>query len=98
MEPDFFATHHWVTGASGSGKPSWLSRIPVVLLQPGRRHPIVILDFKGELTALLLNIIIPALVNEPGGQRLLQDLRIVRPFGEHLPMLNLTLPEPGVPR
>lgn len=97
-EQDFFSTHHWVTGASGSGKTFLVIAILLSLLQPGRHHPIIMLDFKGELTALLLNTILPALVNQPGGQRLLQDLRIVRPFGEHLPMLNLTLPEPGVPR
>ena len=98
LERDFFATHHWITGASGSGKSFLVIALLICILSRQRPNPLIILDFKSELTTLLMDTVLPALVARPSGERLLANLRIVRPFGEHLPMLNLTLPEPGVPR
>lgn len=93
----FLEMHHWVCGGTGSGKSFWALAVLLLLLSDGR-FPVLILDFKGELTALILDVLIPALCRSPGGERLLGQLRVIRPFSRYLPRLNLTCPEPGVPR
>jgi len=98
LESDFFATHHWITGSTGSGKTYSAVSTLLSVLSRHPPKPVIVFDFKGELTTLLLTTILPALVAQPGGEHLLQHLRVVRPFARFAPMLNLTLPEPGVPR
>ena len=93
--------HTWVTGGTGSGKTFWTLGILLQLLRrrpsSGRPHPRIFVDFKGELTQLLLQIVLPVLALRPDGRELLRNLRVVRPFDRlYVPPLRITLPEPGV--
>ncbi len=92
----FLSVHHWICGGTGSGK-SFLA-LAILWQVLARRIPVIVVDFKGELTTLLLDILLPVLTQFPGGDRLLERLRIVRPFSRYLPRLNLCLPEPGLDR
>src|SRR5260221_7585874 len=81
--------HSWVTGATGSGKSYFVLGALLQVLALGR-HPVVVLDCKGELADLLVEVVIPALCHSPGAQRLVENLRIVRPFDRtYLPMLRI---------
>ena len=94
-------THTWVTGASGSGKSfwvlGWLFQILTRIIRTGR-GAVIIVDLKGEIAALILTVLLPALVRRHRGDALLRNLRVIRPFGRFIPELRVTLPEPGVPR
>jgi hypothetical protein len=93
---DFLVDHSWITGATGSGKSFFaLGCLPQVLR--AGRHPIVIVDMKSELSDLLIEVVMPSLVGTASGNRLIQHLRIIRPFGKDLPMLRVTDREAGVP-
>jgi len=93
----FLSSHLALSGATGSGKTfaaiAWLLQV----LRTGR-YPVVVLDMKSELSDLLIELVIPALVRMRGGEALLQNLRVIRPFARDLPMLRVTQPEEGVPR
>lgn len=93
----FLSVHLALSGATGSGKTyaaiAWLLQV----LRAGR-HPVVVLDMKSELSDLLIELVIPALVRTRGGEALLRNLRVIRPFARDLPMLRVTQPEEGVPR
>ncbi len=83
------------TGATGAGKSM---AVLGVLLQLFGRVPIVVLDAKGELSALLRREVFPRLSARDGGEDFAASLRIVRPFGvEYVPHLRITAREPGVP-
>ncbi len=89
--------HAWVTGATGSGKSFFALSVLLQVLAAGR-HPVLIVDMKGELAALLLDTVVPALCHTAAGEALLPHLRVVRPFDPaFVPQLRITLPEPGVP-
>lgn len=94
---DFLSVHSWITGATGSGKSFFTLACLLQVLRDGR-HPVVIVDMKSELSELLIELIIPTLLATPAGPQLLDKLRIIRPFGQDLPMLRVTEPELGVPR
>jgi len=94
---EFLSRHSWITGATGSGKSFFVLGCLLQVLRAGR-FPVVVVDLKSELSQLLLDVVVPALMGSPAGESLLRNLRIVRPFGKDLPMLRVTEPEPGVPR
>lgn len=94
---EFLGVHSWITGATGSGKSFFALSCLLQVLRSGR-HPVVIVDMKSELSDLLIETVIPKLINTDGGEKLLQRLRIIRPFGRDLPMLRVTEAEAGVPR
>lgn len=86
-------------GASGSGKSVGALAVLLQLLRDGET-PIVIVDLKGELASLVLEVAIPALIAlgaDP--ERLLRSLRVIQPFSRsRVPLLRITRPEPEVPR
>ena len=93
-----FNRHAWVTGATGSGKSFFVLGILLQILRRGR-ETVVVVDLKGELSQLLREIVIPALAVAPGGEALVDRLRIIRPFDrQFLPMLRVTAPEDDVSR
>ena len=94
---EFLGIHGWVTGATGSGKSFFILACLLQTLQDGR-FPVIVVDLKSELSELLIELVVPALSRTRSGQRLLNRLRIIRPFGRDLPMLRVTEAEPGVPR
>lgn len=94
---DFLGVHSWITGATGSGKSFFTLACLLQVLRHGR-HPVVVVDMKSELSELLIELVIPTLSKVPAGPKLLKGLRIIRPFGQDLPMLRVTEPEPGVAR
>jgi hypothetical protein len=90
--------HGWVTGATGSGKTFFVLTLLMQVLAAAA-YPILLVDFKGEMASLLLDVIVPVLVQTRNGRRLLDNLRVVRPFDhDFTPELRITLPEPGVDR
>lgn len=93
----FLSSHSWITGATGSGKSFFTLACLLQVLRDGRT-PVLVFDFKSELTQLLVELIIPALLAQRGGEQLLNRLRIIQPFARDLPMLRVTEAEPGVPR
>lgn len=97
---DLGALRFWLTGSSGSGK-SYLVLALLLQALTDATHPtsILVADFKGELAALLLDTVLPAIAHMRAGQEVLSRLRVIRPFDpDFLPALNVTLAEPGVPR
>lgn len=94
---DFLGKHGWITGATGSGKSFMVLACLLQVLRDGR-FPVLVVDLKSELSELLIELVLPALLRTRGGARLLNRLRIIRPFGRDLPMLRVTEAEPGVPR
>jgi hypothetical protein len=91
----FIALHGSCVGATGTGKSYWVLGLLLQLLRGGR-HAVVVVDLKGEMAALLLDLIIPALVAD-GHTDLVSMLRVIRPFDrEYAPLLRLTEPEAGV--
>jgi hypothetical protein len=90
--------HAWIMGATGSGK-SYLVLAALWQLLKDPETPIVLLDRKGELAELLLDLVLPSLTDEPGFGKLLGSLRVIRPFDTtRVPLLRLTDPEPGISR
>ena len=94
---EFIGKHGWITGATGSGKSFFTLACLLQVLRDGR-FPVVVVDLKSELSELLIELVLPTLVQTRGGERLLNRLRIIRPFARDLPMLRVTEAEPGVPR
>jgi len=95
---ELFAGHGWVTGATGSGKSFLLLGLIIQVLRQSST-PLVVVDLKGELSGILIDLVLPALATTSKREELLQNLRIIRPFDEtYLPMLRITQPEEGVPR
>ena len=94
---EFLGVHSWITGATGSGKSFFALGCLFQVLRSGR-HPVLIVDMKSELSDLLIELVIPKLLGTGTGEKLLERLRIIRPFGRDLPMLRVTEPEAGVPR
>ena len=89
--------HGVLAGASGSGKTSWLIGILLQILAR-LRLSLILPDFKGETADLLLDVGIPFLLENGLEVDLLDNLRVIRPFDHrYVPLLNLTLPEAGVP-
>lgn len=93
---EFLGVHSWITGATGSGK-SFFTLACLLQVLRGGSHPVVVVDMKSELSDLIIEIVVPALI-AAGRSDLLKQLRIIRPFASDLPMLRVTEPEPGVPR
>jgi hypothetical protein len=94
----FLSMHTWVTGATGSGK-SYLVLGVLLQVLATETFPTVVLDMKGELASLLLDLVVPTLVDSSPGQELLDNLRVIRPFDrEYVPELRITLPETGTDR
>jgi len=90
--------HAAIAGGTGTGKTSWIFGV-LMQLADENRHPIILYDAKGETAELVLNLLVPRLVDMDGGEELLERLRVVRVFDPHnVPLLNITLPEPGVPK
>ena len=95
---ELLGMHGWVTGATGSGKTFFVLGCLLQLLR-ANRHPIVIVDMKGELTTLLIEMAVPALTRLITDEGFMERLRIIRPFDRrYLPLLRITEPEAGVPR
>ena len=94
---EFLARHSWVTGATGSGKSYYTLACLLQVMRTGR-VPVILVDLKSELSQLVLDLVVPALASSKAGKSILLNLRIIRPFGQHLPMLRVTEPEVGVPR
>lgn len=99
LSPDeLLGGHAWITGASGSGKTYLLLALIIQLLR-GTSIPLVVVDLKGELSKLLIDLILPAIASTSKCEELLKNLRVIRPFDEtYLPMLRITQPEDGVSR
>lgn len=94
----FLSMHSWVTGATGAGK-TFLVLACLLQILRGDACSLILLDMKGELSALLLNLAIPLLTKCRNGRRILDGLRVVRPFDrQFVPELRVTLPEEGIPR
>ena len=95
---EFLARSLSTVGASGSGKSYGALAVLMQLLRHGRT-PVVIVDLKGELAALVLDVVLPAMValgTPPEDLR--GNLRVVRPFDPaRVPLLRITQPE-SVPR
>lgn len=90
----FTAQHVGVSGATGMGKSFFLAALLWQLLKA--RVPVVAVDMKSELTDLVLDTIVPALVAS-GREDLVERVRVVRPFDPaRAPLLRLTEPERGV--
>lgn len=94
---DLLGQHLWASGATGAGKTMaclvWLLQ---VLAEP--RVPAIILDLKGELSSLLIDVFLPV-ITQSSGPRKFDRVRVVRPFDpDYVPLLRLTEPEPGVER
>lgn len=88
--------HAWIMGATGSGKTFEILGVLWQLLRSSRT-PIVVVDRKGELSELLLNLVLPSLWDTPRIAETLPSLRVIRPFDPvRIPLLRLTDPEPGV--
>ncbi|MDM7914511.1 MAG: DUF87 domain-containing protein [Candidatus Eisenbacteria bacterium] len=95
---ELLAQHAWITGGTGAGKSFFVLGCLLQILKKSR-HPVIVLDLKGELSDLLIRVGLPALAQTQNGPRLLRRLRIIRPFDPRfVPELRITLPEPGVPR
>lgn len=95
---DLLGQHWLASGATGAGKTMtcliWLMQV----LQKGN-VPVVVLDLKGELTALLLDVVLPVLAHASKNPTYVKQIRVVRPFDrEYVPLLRLTEPEPNVER
>lgn len=94
----YLGLHSWITGASGSGK-SMLALAIIIQLLTRTRVPMILIDFKNELADLLTDVVLPAFAQLGHGDRLLEHLRIVRPFdGRFLPHLRVTRPEARIAR
>jgi hypothetical protein len=91
---EFLARSLSTVGASGSGKSYGALSVALQLLRLGDT-PIVLVDFKGELAGLVLEVAVPALLaSGVPEERLLARLRVVRPFeGTRVPLLRITRPE-----
>jgi len=86
-----------VAGATNSGKSSWLLGVLAqVLLED--RYPVILFDAKGETVDAVLDLLLPFLLESGLDRGALDRLRVVRVFGPDIPLLNLTRPEPGVPK
>jgi len=94
---DFLGRHSWITGSTNSGK-SYLALSCLLQVLRSRRCPVILFDYKSELSRLVLDLVVPALAASKDGASLLSNLRIICPFGQHLPMLRVTEPEARVPR
>lgn len=95
---DLLGQHLWASGATGAGKTfaclTWLLQI----LHNGN-VPVVVVDLKGELSALLINVVLPILAHASKKPTYVEHIRVVRPFDhEYVPRLRLTEPESGVER
>ena len=94
---DFLGMHAWVTGATGSGKSFFVLGCLLQVLE-NKKSPVILLDMKGELADLVLDIALPVITQHPNGQWLLDNLKVVRPFDrQFLPELRITLREDQVP-
>jgi len=93
---EFLLLHSWITGATGSGKSYFTAGCLLQVIRLG--YAVIVVDLKSELTEMLTEIILPALAADPSMRHLVDRVRIVRPFGDPLPALRVTEPEPGVPR
>ncbi len=85
-------------GASGTGKSYGALAVLMQLLKTGGT-PVVIVDLKGELAALVLDVVLPSMVASGApAEDLVKNLRVVRPFDPlRVPLLRITQPE-DVPR
>jgi hypothetical protein len=87
-------SHMLTTGATGMGKTLLIAAVLYQLLRRG--ITIILLDMKSELSEIVLNIVVPALAVQGID---VGPIRVVRTFdNEHVPLLRLTEPEPGVSR
>ncbi len=95
---DAIGVHGWLTGGTGTGKSFEIIACLLQVLAQSK-YVVIVVDHKGELAELLLDVVIPALVRRPGRERLLEHLRVIRPFDKrYLPMLRITEREAGVAR
>jgi hypothetical protein len=96
---EILGQHAWITGATGSGKTFFVLAGLLQVLR-AKEHPVIVVDLKGELSTLLREVLLPALVSRTdGAEAFLQHLRVIRPFDrDTLPMLRITRSEPGVSR
>lgn len=96
-QDDLLGQHWWIYGTTGGGKSYAVMAILLQLLSR-RGVPLVLLDMKGELSDLLLKIVLPVLAGREDCQDLFANVRIIRPFDRNfIPCLRLTEPEPDVP-
>jgi hypothetical protein len=88
------AMHLGFSGATGTGKSFLIAVLLYQLLL--QRVPLITADMKSELTELLLEVVIPAVIAS-GREDLLDQVRVIRPFeAGRVPLLRLTEPEPDV--
>lgn len=87
-----------VSGGTGTGKSSWLIGVLLQILLENR-FPTIIFDAKGETADALLDWLIPFLLEHGVDAQILDRLRVVKVFDHHyVPLLNLTMPQAGVPK
>ena len=75
-----------VSGSSGAGKSFELLALLIRLAGT----PTILIDGKGEIAALVEEVLLPALATTDGGRRWIEHLRIIRPYGPRPPQFRLT--------
>jgi hypothetical protein len=90
--------HAAIAGGTGSGKTSWLFGV-LAQIACEHRYSIHLFDAKGETAQLVLELLVPLLLDGDSAHPLLDRLRVLRVFDpKNVPLLNITRPEPGVPK
>jgi len=90
--------HAGIAGGTGTGKTSLLLGIAAQIVCEDR-YPVILFDAKGEFADKVLDLLPPILLDAGVSEERLGRLRVVKVFDPHyVPLLNVTLPEPGVPK
>jgi uncharacterized protein DUF87 len=92
------ACHAGIAGGTGTGKTSLLIGITAQIAREDR-YPVILFDAKGEFADKALKLLPPVLLEAGVPEDRLARLRVVKVFDpQYVPLLNVTLPEPGVPK
>ena len=86
--------HILIMGATGTGKSREIAALLYQILRAG--IPTILVDMKSELSDIVLDILVPALI---ANGHSVGPIRVVRPFAPGVvPCLRLTAPDPSVSR
>jgi len=87
--------HAAIAGGTNSGKSSWLFGVLAQVIMQDRCC-VIVYDAKGETADMILDVMVPYLLELGVGENLLSRLRVVRVFDRrYVPLLNLTRAEHG---
>ena len=90
--------HAAVAGGTGTGKTRWLLNVLAQVLQQ-ESTAVVVVDAKGETADLVLEQLLPFLIDSSGDDRVLEQLRVLRVFDPaYVPLLNVTMREGAAPK